>query len=462
MPSIAHLFLGGMIGYALYLISDKRFSKYHVMILFLANYLGPDIGWVLGIGDFTHSYAGYLVFAFLLAFFYSYFTRFSPDFKRRLLVDSGSNRVPYASAYFLACAGGIMHVYLDGVINHQGDFHLFPAIGNIDELVVSINDFVNLWYEPPVPANAIVAVIAGMGLVLAFIPFFWYLLKNLDRRFVLKVAAFVATFMVLFFFFGGFTTYHSDGGAILYTALFWVAPIGLCAAAMKCPPPRSPPADRGKLKQKLLPGLLVTGVIIGVVFVAVGAALLALADVLIPALAGLSVDSVHPLAPHEASLRTLDAFLGSSFIAMGCVNFLLFAWYKKRGTNVNIVVAAGVTIALGFIGTVLAGSLLISGAAIADVVLAAVSGAGGIFTPSDLLTVAFAAGVIMSCIAVMSFVVGAGIVLERKKMLRLAFLVNAAISWTVIGLYVCCLLSQDGVTSRASPETRPCAPGGRS
>ncbi len=451
-----------MVGYALYLISDKRFSKYHVMILMLANYLGPDLGWVLGLGDITHSYVGSLAFNVFFAFFYSYFTRFSPDFKRRLLIDSGHNRVPYANAYFLACTGGIMHVYLDGVMNSRGDFYMFPAVGDLDKFTVSIDDFFDLWYEPPVPANAFVAVVVGMGLVLAFLPVFWYLLKNLDRWFVLKIAAFLAAFIVVFYFFGGLTTYHSDGGAILYAALFWVAPFGFCALAMKCPPPRSPPAERGKLKQKLVPGLLVTVVIIGVAFVAVGTALFALGDVLVPALAGLTIDSIQPLAPHEASFRTLDMFLGTCFIAMGCVNFLLFVWYKKKGANVNLVVAAGVVLALGFISTVLAGALIISGAAIADIVLALVSGAGGIFSPADLLAVAYAAGAIFSCLAALSLVIGAGIVLERKRMLRLAFLVNAAMSWTVIGLYVCCLLSQDEVINRVSPGTRPCAPAGRS
>ncbi|MFX0101839.1 MAG: hypothetical protein ACFFCS_19900, partial [Candidatus Hodarchaeota archaeon] len=141
MPSIAHLFLGGMVGYSLYLISDKKFTKYHAMLLMLTNYLGPDLGWVLGIGDYTHTYVGYLVFSLLLGLFYSYFTRFSPDFKKRILVDKGHNQIPFANAYFIACAGGIMHVYLDGVMNHKGNFHLLPAIGDVNEVIWSIDDF---------------------------------------------------------------------------------------------------------------------------------------------------------------------------------------------------------------------------------------------------------------------------------------------------------------------------------
>jgi hypothetical protein len=438
-----------MVGYALYIISDKKFSKYHVMILMIANYLGPDLGWALGIGDFTHTYVGYLAFAVFIAFFYSYFTRFTPDFKKRVLVDKGYNRIPYPSAYFLACAGGIMHVYLDGVMNHQGKFHLFPALGSLDEFIVSIHDFFTLWYEAPGPVNSAVAVASGMGLVLAFIPFFWYLLKSMDKLFVVKVISFVATFMVLFYFFGGLTTYHSDAGAILYVALFWIAPFGLCAAAMKCPPPRLPVEWRTKMKQNFVPALLSIDLIFGIAFIAVGSALLALGDVLVPALAGLTIESTQPLAAHAGSLRVLDIFLGVSFLLMGCVNILFFARFKRhKEASVNIIVASGLSLVMGFISSVLAGVLFTSGAAIADIVIMLVSGVEDVVSPSELLIVAYVAGAAFAGLAALSFAIGAGIMLERKRMIRFAFLVNAALAWTVFGLYVCCLLSQDGVERR--------------
>ncbi len=45
MPSIGHLLLGGMLSLILYYFGDKKnFTKYHAFILFVNNYLGPDLG----------------------------------------------------------------------------------------------------------------------------------------------------------------------------------------------------------------------------------------------------------------------------------------------------------------------------------------------------------------------------------------------------------------------------------
>ncbi|MEX2682539.1 MAG: hypothetical protein Q6373_013145 [Candidatus Sigynarchaeota archaeon] len=445
MPSIAHLFLGGMVGYSLYMISDKRFSKYHVMILFLANYLGPDLGWVLGIGYFTHTYAGYLVFALFLAFFYSYFTRFSPNFKKRILEDNGYNRIPYANSFLLACAGGIMHVYLDGVMNHQGNFHLFPEIGNLDEFIVSINDFFNFWYEPLVPANAALSLIAGMGLVLAFMPFFWYMLKNLDRRFALKVTAFIGVFMVLYFFVGSLTTLHAEGGAIVYVALFWVIPFGLYALAMKVPPPRSPVEQRARLKQHLIPVLSGLGLILGIAFLAMGIALLVLVDRLVT----IAVGAWAPLAAHASALHLLLVFTGIASISFGSLCVLAVIYNKrKRDINVNVLASIGITFGGCFTCIVLAGIAFTSGGALVDIVVTEWPQALSIATPEMLLAVVAVLGVVFATLANITLAVGIGLLLEWKAAPRLAFLLNAAFSWTIIGLYVCCLLSQDEVKQR--------------
>ncbi|HEY0090292.1 MAG TPA: hypothetical protein VGB37_15695, partial [Candidatus Lokiarchaeia archaeon] len=90
MPSIAHLILGGIIGLCLYYISDGKFTKTHVFILFLCNYLGPDVGWVLGIGHYTHSLTFWPIFAIVLAYLYRYFTRFTiktEGFKKFEIID---------------------------------------------------------------------------------------------------------------------------------------------------------------------------------------------------------------------------------------------------------------------------------------------------------------------------------------------------------------------------------------
>lgn len=429
-----------MIGYFLHVISEKRFSKHHVLLLFLANYVGPDLGWITGIGYFTHTYAGYLVFAVFLAFFYSYFTRFSPDLARRELVDNGSNKIPYPSAYLLACAGGIMHIYLDGVMNHQGNFHLFPSIGSIDEAIVSINEFFNIWYDPLVPVSVIIALVAGMGLVFAFIPFFLHALKTGGTRFALKAGGFVGAFMALYYVFGSLTTLHAEGGAIVYVTLFWVIPFGLCALAMKWPAPRAPAEHRARLKQQFIPVLRVLDVILGAVFLAAGIALLVLVEPVVTLAAG----AWAPLAAHEATLRSLATFLGFAFLSIGGTCVFTFVLGKRQAReNVNVMLATGLVLAAGFACMVLAGIAFTSGGAIVAIVYAVWPSAVTIASPEGLLGVIAALGIAFTGMAGFNFVIGTGLLMARRRAASLAFAMSMAFSWTVAGLYVCCLLSQN-------------------
>ena len=55
MPSIAHLVMGGIIGLALFYLSDGKFSKTHVFVFFMNNYFGPDVGHALGLTG-LHAY----------------------------------------------------------------------------------------------------------------------------------------------------------------------------------------------------------------------------------------------------------------------------------------------------------------------------------------------------------------------------------------------------------------------
>jgi small-conductance mechanosensitive channel len=99
MPSVAHLIFGGICGLFLYFLAINDLRKLMCLFCIMNNYIGPDIGWALLIGDFTHSILGMSVFAFILAFFYSYFSRFTPDFKNKILVEHEYNRVPYMNTY---------------------------------------------------------------------------------------------------------------------------------------------------------------------------------------------------------------------------------------------------------------------------------------------------------------------------------------------------------------------------
>ena len=145
MPSIAHLVMGATIGTCLYYISNGKFTKTHVFIFFLCNYLGPDVGWVLGIGHYTHSLVFWPLFALILAYFYYYFTRFTIKFdgiKSIEIIDLEGHKLHYFSTYMVVLAAGILHNYLDGIMNKGGSFRIIPQLPlSNDELHVTINDF---------------------------------------------------------------------------------------------------------------------------------------------------------------------------------------------------------------------------------------------------------------------------------------------------------------------------------
>jgi len=172
MPTIAHLVLGAVIGVCLYHISDGKFSKTHVFVLFLNNYLGPDIGWVLGLGAITHSIAFWPVFAFVLSYFYHYFTRFTikiDDIKSIELIDLEKHKLSCINVYFLVVAGGTLHNYIDGMMNRGGIFHIIPQISSFSGVSWSADDFMQLWEIGLLGNIPVVALIIGILLILGFI-----------------------------------------------------------------------------------------------------------------------------------------------------------------------------------------------------------------------------------------------------------------------------------------------------
>jgi hypothetical protein len=237
MPSIAHLILGAIVGTCLYYISDGKFSKTHVFVLFLNNYLGPDVGWVLGLGAITHSIIFWPVFAFILSYFYHYFTRFTIEIdgiKNIKLVDLERHKLSYINVYFLVLAGGIMHNYLDGVMNRGGDFYIIPEISSYSGVTWTIDDFMQLWEIGFLGSFPIVALVVGVVLIFGFIfLFIWFLKKN-SRKAGLITFTYITSFMVFFFLFGAITTgEHSDAGAIVYIGLFWAIPLACCVLSTR-------------------------------------------------------------------------------------------------------------------------------------------------------------------------------------------------------------------------------------
>ena len=105
MPSIAHFVMGGVIAICLYYISNGKFTKTHAFIFFLSNYLGPDIGWVFGIGYYSHSLLFWPLFALLVAYVYYYFTRFTikiDGIKHIEIIDLEGHKLHYLISSVMA------------------------------------------------------------------------------------------------------------------------------------------------------------------------------------------------------------------------------------------------------------------------------------------------------------------------------------------------------------------------
>jgi len=238
MPSIAHLIMGGIIGICLYYISDRKFSKTHVFILFLGNYVGPDVGWVLGIGRFSHSLLFWPLFAMGLAYVYHYFTRFTIRFdgiKDVEIIDLEYYKLKYINTYFLVLAGGIMHLYLDSIMNKQGEFRIIPQLPfNYEEYTWKLADFVNFGYEGAIQIYFLISIAVGISLIFGFVfIFIWFLKKN-SKTAGLIVFLYVIMFLIFFYLAGSISTmFHPDGGAIIYVGIFWGIPIILCVLSTK-------------------------------------------------------------------------------------------------------------------------------------------------------------------------------------------------------------------------------------
>ena len=238
MPSIAHLFMGATIGMCLYYISDGKFTKTHVFILFLSNYIGPDVGWVLGIGRFTHSLLFWPMFALVLAYVYRYFTRFAikiDGFKDIEIIELDNYKLQYINTYFLVLAGGIMHLYLDGIMNKRGEFLIIPRlIFNSEEYNWKLEDFVNFGKVGFLQVNFLISIIIGITLIFGFIFIFIWFLKQNSKNTAIIAIIYIIVFLIFFYLAGSIVTiFHPDGGAILYVSVFWSVPIILCVLSTK-------------------------------------------------------------------------------------------------------------------------------------------------------------------------------------------------------------------------------------
>ena len=238
MPSIAHLILGGIVGLCFYYLNKEKFTKTHVFIFFLCNYLGPDVGWVLGIGYYTHSLIFWPLFAVLLAFFYHYFTRFTikiDGIKNIEIIDLEGYKLHYVNTYLLVLGAGLLHNYLDGIMNKVGEFRIIPQLtDNYEEIFWTLNDFNTFGEFGIVPTHFLFSIVVGVSLIFGFVfLFIWFLKKNSLKAGII-IWIYILGFVIFFYLAGSIITlFHPDGGAIIYIGIFWASPLILCVLSTK-------------------------------------------------------------------------------------------------------------------------------------------------------------------------------------------------------------------------------------
>ena len=238
MPSIAHLVLGGTIAICLYYISNGKFTKTHAFIFFLCNYLGPDVGWVFGIGHITHSLIFWPLFAIILSYFYHYFTRFTikiDGIKNVELIDLEGYKLHYLNTYLLVLAAGILHLYLDGLMNKGGTFRIIPQLlSNSEELFWTLNDFIVFGEEGVLQIPFLISMFIGVSLIFGFVFLYVIFLKKNSKKTAIIVCIYIVGFVIFFYLAGSvITMVHPDGGAIIYVCIFWASPLILCVLSTR-------------------------------------------------------------------------------------------------------------------------------------------------------------------------------------------------------------------------------------
>ena len=236
MPSTAHFILGGIIGLSLYSISDRKFSKMHIFIFFMNNIWGPDLIATIGL-PISHSILFWPLCAYFLTFPYHYFTKFTVNLKswRKFeIIELKEKTLTFSQTFFLVLAGGIMHNYLDFMLNNMGYIVLVPSIANFDTVSFTLYDLNVLFKYGLFPINPILSVLIGGLFILGFIFLFIRLLKFYTKREAFLVLFYIVVFSVIFSLLGQtFTLSHPDLGAILYIMLFWGIPMILLVLSTK-------------------------------------------------------------------------------------------------------------------------------------------------------------------------------------------------------------------------------------
>jgi len=449
MPSIAHLVLGGFLAISLYYISDGKFSKTHAFIFFLNNYIGPDIGWLIGLGYYTHNLVSWFFFAMGLAIFYYYLTRFSfeIDGLRKIeIIDREKYKLSYLQTFCLVLAGGILHIYLDDTINYEGIYHIIPQLPmGFDGFAINLHEFASFGLEGVLNMNSIISLLFGLIFIIGFIFIFAYFLKYNTKKNGALIVLYIASFMAYFYLVGGASTgEHGDGGAIIYVSFYWITPLMLCMLSTKSLASRKKEGKEVKESDKIKRRLDVNTakkafLILGIITVIGGG--------LILILGGLYFDTLVEKEILETSYKEtyLSALIVISIVITGIGTLIIMLWNKLGKTedhHKNLWIISIWLFITGIIGT----SLALVGLLLLDLLVSFIFSSYGIlFWMYDVNLIVIIIGMLLLVLAIINFICAIGLLIKNKKIWRFSTFYHIFLLWSVIGLVIACALNENSV-----------------
>ena len=447
MPSIAHLLLGAVVGISLFYISDGKFSKTHAFILMLNNYFGPDAGYLVGLGDYTHSYLFWPLFAVVLTFIYHYFTKFALNLngiKDIELTELDEHKLTFLNTFFVVLAGGFMHCYLDGMMNWKGVFMLSPEIGSNAALHPTLDDVFNLWWNGLLDVNPILALTIGIMFIFGFVfVIVWFLKKNTFRAGVV-VIIYLVSFMVFFALAGNMTTMiHPDGGAVVYVSLFWALPFTSIVLSTRKFEFLNRERKIVEKKESTNNFLKLLFLVIGLITIIEGLALLIFQDFVIT-----KIIEYLPLASTFRD-QFLLAFSVISILLIGIGIFIILLWLNLRKIekhNGNLLrvsliflIAGTITICVSVLG------FLLGEAIIPYIYTSYEEQISGYLSLQDVMTLATIIEIVTLMFTIVYFISAIGLTMKNRKIWRFSIYYNLIFAWTLLALAVACNLSEDSV-----------------
>jgi len=454
MPSIAHLVLGAVVGISLFYISDGKFSKTHAFILMLNNYFGPDVGYVVGLGDYTHSYLFWPLFAVVLTFFYHYFTKFTiklDSIKEIELIELEDYKLTFLNTYFVVLAGGFMHCYLDGMMNWKGVFMLSPEIGGTPALHPTLDDVFHLWWDGLLDVNPILAFSIGVMFIFGFVfVIVWFLKKNTFGAGIVVIIYLIA-FMVFFALAGNMTTMiHPDGGAVVYVSLFWALPfifIVLSTKEFKFLKRDKEKVDKKERKPHINFWTFIY-LLISVFIGFIGFLLLSsnfIDDSSVPYDTAIWPD----LNPTYTTLF-LNSSLPLSIVFLGIGSLTIVIWSKYLNNKENL----NKTLLLTSISFLIAGFALVSisilgffmnSEIIPDLYSMFEDQISSYLSLQEVISLAFIVEIVLLILGIVYLVCSFGLILKNRVIWRGSIYFSLVFAWTLIGLIFACKLSEDSV-----------------